>query len=499
MPFDMTVTQGGSRLCADFKSHAKSGAVADARSDLTGLNVHDGLLACLQLATEDPTSFQALADKAKSKERSDFSIRVVKDGFIPPEEYGGIGKNEATDHDYDTTRLFILTVLDDPAKANRLWPNYRATIPNAKAFYPELIRASSDRRDRIVQAADSHWPLGPGDDRQVALFSLGGFYSYTMAKGGTRPSTGTTCILVARGVLHAAGCNVIGANTPRTWCGVSGLFSELNQNTGYGYRKVLGQAAPTPKKGDVFHVQGPNFLHKTGTLPDGRDKMEPGSVDSTHVGVIMEVTGDMWTTVEGGASDHVTRKHPSSNPPPARPARHLVKATRAWSSADQNKWGFEDDTATNVGQRPVVGWYDVASDPTNWMSGARDDVSLEDPFNRPGEEVRGQLAPGITHPELGRHHPQLPKSSEGSDLRVPCRTRLQSRSGIAEAEPITDCFGLVVGVEGPGGLPSTCPRARRSVSRKPQGSNHATRRSRDHRIVQLVEEADGSAGAMNED
>jgi len=370
MPFDMTVTPGGSRLCADFKSHATSRAFADARSDLTGLSLHDGLLACLQLATEDPTSFQALADQAKSKQRSDFSIRIVKDGFIPPEDYAGIGKQEATDHDYDTARLFILTTLDDAGKSNRIWPNYRTTIPNSKPFFPEIIRAFPDRRERIVQVAEGHWPLGPGEDRQTILFSLGGFYSYSMAKAGTRPSVGTTCILFARGVLHAAGCNVIGANTPKGWCGVSGLFSELSQNSGYGYHPVAGQTAPAPKQGDIFHIQGVNFLHKTGVLPDGKAKLEPGSVDSTHVGVITQVTGNQWTTVEGGASDHVTKKHPSSVPPPARPARHLVKATGAWSPGDRNKWAFEDDTATNVGQRPVKGWYDVASDRTNWMSGA---------------------------------------------------------------------------------------------------------------------------------
>ena len=74
------------------------------------------------------------------------------------------------------------------------------------------------------------------------------------------------------------------------------------------------------------------------------------------MGVIVAINSDgTWSTVEGGASDHVTRAK-----------------TRKLVSSQGSSWGkfaFDGDAnATSAGVRPLQGWYSVDKvDPTRWM------------------------------------------------------------------------------------------------------------------------------------
>jgi hypothetical protein len=173
--------------------------------------------------------------------------------------------------------------------------------------------------------------------KQAVLFSLGGLYGFPAATAGTKPAIGTTCLLFSRSVLHAAGCNVIGASTSRFACSCpSGMMAELPHGAfGYVTAKEYDNAGGArPERGDVFHIMGATFKDRAIGADTGND--------SSHVGVIVEVRNDKsWITIEGGASDHVTRRH----------ERQLVAVTNPFG-----KWAFDDDKdKTTAGVRPLQG------------------------------------------------------------------------------------------------------------------------------------------------
>jgi hypothetical protein len=328
---ELQVSPNGQELAGKFKEAARRGDYSEAFSCLQGLSLLDALVSCLELAATDGPSFSSLSQQATGKERGQFSVRLVKDGFIPGDRFGGIGD----DDDYHVARIFILRIREAKRTlAASLWPDVLTTA-QSKPFYPDAIAASPGRRERICSIAQSHAARGPGDEHQIALFSLGGRYDYATAKAGTRPGKGTTCILFARDVLHAAGCNVISPTTSSISNVPLGLLAELPKASfGYVAAADYDQGA-RPQRGDIFHIQGDNYRDK-----DGNDS----GVDSTHVGIIVDTAGDReWITVEGGALDHVTR----------RTTRKLVEA-----QSRHGKWAFEGDN-TSAGVRPLRGWYDI--------------------------------------------------------------------------------------------------------------------------------------------
>src|SRR5262249_49424126 len=222
-------------------------------------------------------------------------------------------------------------------------------VAKAKPFFPEMLRRHRNRRERICAIAGDHANLGPGDVKQAVLFSLGGLYTFPAAKAGTKPGVGTTCLLFSRSVLHAAGCNVIGGATSRFTCSCpSGMMAELPK-TAFGYisaKEYDNPAGARPQRGDGFHIMGDTFKD--------RKNREGTHNDSSHVGIIVEVLSDKsWNPVEGGASDHVTRRR----------QRKLVAVTSKFG-----KWAFEDDTETTAGQRPLQGWWSIDKiTGTQWM------------------------------------------------------------------------------------------------------------------------------------
>lgn len=339
------VTPGGRQFFADFKRMAKAGTLDDARASLQGLNMADALVASLQLAMEDRGAFDRLAASATAAERADFSIRLVGDGAMPQAVFNGVGSSPAagasrggSPTDYAIARLFILTLLSSP-KRPRVWPNPNPEIPKQIPFYPEFLNSIGNDRNRIAALARADVDLQPRDDEHRALFSLGGFYDYNKAVFAPAPGQpGTSCVLFARSVLHAAGFNVINSSTPPQSCQSAGPLADLPNAALDKTVNRFDAELPKPSMGDIFWIQGDPF---------------PGGGDSSHVGIILSANGDTWDTVEGGGTGHITRFN-----------KRMVKAQPAVSANSKTKgkwlgkWCFQNDH-TLAGSRPLQGLYNI--------------------------------------------------------------------------------------------------------------------------------------------
>lgn len=331
------------------RAAAKAGRYEEALRALQEFGVYAGIASCMDLAETDRSAFEALAAQATGKPGNSwaqFYVRLVKDGCMPQ------GVQSMTGDFYHAARYLILLAREQKKKVvDTLWPKAEI-VAKSKPFYPEWLRAYSSRRDRICAIAADHANLGPGDQKQAVLFSLGGLYTLQNAAAGTKPAIGTTCLLFVRSVLHAAGCNVISPSTSRFTCNCpNGMYAELPLKA-FGYVNASEFDKPggrRPQRGDIFHIQGENFRN--------RDTNELTNRDSSHVGVIVNLAGDKsWTTVEGGASDHVTRRR----------QRRLVEV-----KSEYGNWAFEDDTETTAGRRPLRGWWSIANiNASQWMDGA---------------------------------------------------------------------------------------------------------------------------------
>jgi hypothetical protein len=341
---NLHVSAGGQELSAKFKATARSGDYSQAFDHLQGLSLSDALVSCLELADAEGEVFATLASNAVNMERPQFSVKLVKTGSIPRGRYLGIISSLEDESDYDTARTFILGVRANKAPlALRLWGVAVNTAATA-CFYPEFLLAFRERRARICGLADAHAGLGPHKYAQAALFSLGGRYDYRQADAGTEPGgAATTCILVARAVWHAAGCNVIWKDMSPVCNVQAGLFANLKKGA-FGYVPASAyEAGMRPQPGDIFHIQGAPFVTK--------DKKEN---DSSHVGLIVEVAGEVWSTVEGGAGDHVTKKN----------TRTIIQVNSKYG-----KRAFDKDPVS-CGPRPLQGWYSVDKiDTDTWMDG----------------------------------------------------------------------------------------------------------------------------------
>lgn len=293
---------------------------------LTKLGAFDSLVAILNMA-KDFNTYLLLGSLTMFKWKNtylDFLLRVATTGTIPVGVFVGVEKK-----DYHNARWFVISAREaEKDLTNKLWGSSREKASKFR-FYPEFT--SDGLRDRICQIAQDHVGKGPQMEEQGELFSVGGMFGKSPAMGMTRPAGGaTTCILVARAVWHAAGVNVIlkdtTVNVPK------GLFAALPQST-FGYTEFKGDLANlTVKRGDIFHIRGDNF--KNGN-------------DSTHVGIMTSPAGNVWSTVEGGAGDHITKTN----------HRKIVKITSGkWAG----KYTFENDiNITDAGARPIVGWYSL--------------------------------------------------------------------------------------------------------------------------------------------
>ncbi len=196
---------------------------------------------------------------------------------------------------------------------------------NAKRylFYPEFPGNTSER---IVKIAIAHAGMNSKNEEFIPLYSLGGLFDAKTVKNGLpKPNaTGTTCIMTARAIYHAAGADMIAQKMPRIntpngpnidlLMGFTKDRSVLGDarfqammKTAKTMKDVAGaekaateefdaanQASP-PNLGvaDIYMINGPG---------EARYLLRPGSKDQAgHVGIVVAKAGDAFTTVDGGS------------------------------------------------------------------------------------------------------------------------------------------------------------------------------------------------------
>lgn len=316
----------------DFTKLATGGSFAQA---VTWMDTRDSKLvfdACFALAVNQPAAFKALWDSVPyaGEKISDFTLDFIYGGYMPQKGYSAMGWL-----DYDNAREVYLRAFEK-AKRPASWPD-RHDNASTVCLYPEYLQGRT-RRAAIVQLARDHVDLGPGNRYQANLFCLGGRYTYSIGMQGASPGgAGTTCMLFARSILHAAGINVIGAVTPKSCSCDKGLNSEI-AHLGCYINTKSALNAPQPKPGDVFHIRGPNFKAGYG---------------SDHVGVIVSVVGNQWTCIQGGAKNHVTGLKTYTVAPMAGDKTH-------------GNWYFLEDGGVTlasgaVARRGIQGYWDIDS------------------------------------------------------------------------------------------------------------------------------------------
>jgi hypothetical protein len=186
-------------------------------------------------------------------------------------------------------------------------------------FYPEFYTQFPDSVDeRIAAVARAHAGLGPNSPDLPALYTLGGLFEgaealkqlKAMGKGGG----GTTCVMTARGVYHAAGCDMIDGS-PLTVNTPSGPMIDLGtptkktrrdgskyleyrrgradtaHNGGKAFQDNNADIRPHLTIGDIYYVNG------TG---DHLYLARGGGAEAVHVGIIVGHSGDTYYTVDGG-------------------------------------------------------------------------------------------------------------------------------------------------------------------------------------------------------
>lgn len=304
------------------------------------LGAADTLAALFNLVKASPDQALLLILRARTynflKNRLGFFCTVAARGYLPEGTFTGIEPG-----DYHTARMFVIGARDAEdagAKGSKTFKSAwgdRKQLAAKHRFYPEY--GESSLRKRIVHIASDHVGKGPGDEMQALLFSLGGAFSFAEGKSVTRPN-GTTCVLVARAIWHAAGINVVNQGTlsyvPK------GPFVAMPKGD-YGYVESPGDELKSIMEGDIFVIRGGKFSNGN---------------DSTHVGIITSVVRDgdsiVWNTIEGGAKNHVTKRN----------TRKLVKT-------GGGRYFFENDTEVEEAVRPrtVEGYYSV----TNVSGGKR--------------------------------------------------------------------------------------------------------------------------------
>ncbi len=205
--------------------------------------------------------------------------------------------------------------LSAPSLRDRLRANARKYV-----FYTEFLSVAWTLPLRIAAIAKAHAGADIGNDLLPVLYSLGGFFSYAESDTGLRgakQSGGTTCVMTARAIYHAAGASMIGdrdptVNTPAVPNSNSGVPSTKVDSKGnrfgsatllrddqqlfgaHGYKGADANEANRPRlsTGDIYYVDGAGehkFLLRAGAV-------------AAHVGIIVEQRGlTRVDTIDGGS------------------------------------------------------------------------------------------------------------------------------------------------------------------------------------------------------
>jgi len=226
-------------------------------------------------------------------------------------------------------------------------------------FYPEFYHEFPDSVDqRIAALARAHAGLGPTSPDLPALYTLGGLFdgaeALTQLKDMGKGGRGTTCVMTARGIYHAAGCDMIDGS-PLTVNTPSGPVADLgtptrktDQTTKKTYlqaRRIRADIADDGKAfqdnneairphltiGDIYYVNG------TG---DHLYLARGGGAEAVHVGIIVGHAGDTYYTVDGGGG-----RGADVTLSPMR--KMMFKKGAGWSFAELNRakqWTHEGGT-----------------------------------------------------------------------------------------------------------------------------------------------------------
>jgi hypothetical protein len=191
-------------------------------------------------------------------------------------------------------------------------------------FYPEFLTiALSGIRPRVAAIARAHAGMGPKNDELTCLYSLGGYFDKKTSEGAVKVtgSGGTTCIMTARAIYHAAGAKMIGqrvptVNTPlgmNVELGVPSVKTSSVKKDGVwkevtnpvvtversdrvefkgGFDENHEDVRPRLELGDIYLIDG-DGVHKF--LMRGQGAL------AGHVGIIVGITGETYSTVDGGA------------------------------------------------------------------------------------------------------------------------------------------------------------------------------------------------------
>ena len=185
-------------------------------------------------------------------------------------------------------------------------------------FYPEFYLEFPDSVDqRIAAVARAHAGMTPASPDLPALYTLGGLFdgaaSLTQLKAMGQGGGGTSCVMTARAIYHAAGCDMIDGspltlNTPNGPVIDLGTPTRKTYRSGKPYleaRRIRADLADDGKAfkdnnvdirphltiGDIYYVEGTgDHLY----LARGNGAL------AVHVGIIVGHSGDTYFTVDGG-------------------------------------------------------------------------------------------------------------------------------------------------------------------------------------------------------
>lgn len=187
-------------------------------------------------------------------------------------------------------------------------------------FYTEFYEAISSLRARIAAMAKAHAGADSGNDLLTVLYSLGGFFNKAETEIGLKDAKsagGTTCVMTARGIYHAAGLKMIGdrdpvvgtPNGPQIELGVPSHRTLMDGNRlpvatmmrddqyafgakGFDDDNADERNRPKLDPGDIYYIDGEG---------DFRFLLRVGNAVAAHVGVVVENRGTAVDTIDGGA------------------------------------------------------------------------------------------------------------------------------------------------------------------------------------------------------
>lgn len=259
----------------------------------------------------------------------------------------------------------------------------RQAVAKKYIFYPEFV--VNDVRSRVSAIARAHSRMGKsiggkgaGLDELAALYSLGGFFPRAVAANAVNVTVpnpgqtagGTTCVMTARAIYHAAGANMIGTmpptiNTPKGGTDLGaprGVRRPIKRKDGTMGEEMVavatveradldgnwrgydndGEAPPQIRTGDIYLLTGePGYMFL----------MRGGAAVADHVGIVVNQIGDRtFETVDGGAGTgaDVVMHERRTLAKVAAAGWTFTDAGRSYSEADIQSLGVYALSATSL-------------------------------------------------------------------------------------------------------------------------------------------------------